>query len=135
MPEQKSSCPNRKRYKTDLTDAQWELVRPLLPPAVAKTGWEPTNLREILNTLLYQNHTSCQWDMLPHDLCAKSTTYDYYKAWQDNGVWELIVDTLRGKIRVATPRVETKPKETPPADSNMDSTSGGEINAEPAVPV
>jgi putative transposase len=108
MPEQEATCQTRKPYKTDLTDAQWALVEGLIPPAVPKAGCEPTNLREILNTLLYQNHTSCQWDMLPHDLRPRSTTHDYYKAWQDNGVWERIVDTLRGKIRVATPRVEAQ---------------------------
>ena len=105
MSEQKATCQTRKPYKTDVTDAQWALVEPLIPPAVPKPGCAPTDLREILNTLLYQNRTSCPWGMLPHDLCPRSTTYDYYKAWQDNGVWELIVATLRGKIRVATPRV------------------------------
>src|SRR5215212_4842443 len=106
MSEQNATCQTRKPYKTDLTDAQWALIEVLIPPAVPKPGCEPTNLREILNTILYQNRTGCQWDMLPHDLSAKSTTYDYYQAWQGNGVWELVVDTLRGKIRVATPRVE-----------------------------
>src|SRR4051794_13546727 len=111
MPEQKATCQNRKRYKSDLTDEQWALIKGLILAAVAKAGCEPTDLREILNTILYQNRTSCQWDMLPHDLCARSTTYDYYQAWQDQGVWELIVDTLRGKIRVATPRVEAQAEE------------------------
>jgi putative transposase len=105
MPEQDTTGQKRKAYKTDLTDAQWELVRDLIPPAVPKPGCEPTDLREILNTILYQNHTGCQWDMLPHDLAAKSTAFDYYKAWQVQGVWQLIVDSLRGKIRLATPRL------------------------------
>jgi putative transposase len=131
MPEQTSRCTDRKRYKTDLTDAQWELVEPLLPPVVAKNGFAPANLREIINTILYQNHTGCQWDMLPHDLSAKSTTYDYYKAWQENGLWETMVDTLRAKIRVSTPRIEARPKdsceeataEQPPcAEGNADQT-------------
>jgi putative transposase len=135
MPEQTSRWTNRKRYKTDLTDAQWELVQPLLPPAVAKIGFEPTNLREIINTILYQNHTGCQWDMLPHDLCAKSTTYDYYKAWQDNGVWELIVDTLRSKIRVATPRIEVRPQESGTEGANAEQTPAVEVNSAQAIKV
>jgi putative transposase len=113
LPEQNTTCPTRKRYKTDLTDEQWELLAGLIPPAVAKAGYEPTNLREIVNTILYQNHTSCQWDMLPHDLCAKSTTYAYYKAWQDNGVWERILDSLRAKVRVATPRPQAQAGQPP----------------------
>jgi putative transposase len=105
MSEQKATCQTRKRYKTDVADDQWALVAGLIPPAVAKAGREPTDVREILNTILYQNHTGCPWDMLPHDLSPKSTAYDYYKAWQDQGVWGLLVDTLRGRIRVTTPRV------------------------------
>jgi putative transposase len=110
--EQPNTGSRRPSYKTDLSDAQWELLRKLIPPAVAKSGRPPTDLREILNTLLYQNHTGCQWDMLPHDLAAKSTAFDYYKAWQKDGTWQLILDRLRGQLRVATPRVEPKGKET-----------------------
>src|ERR1700751_5009372 len=117
MSEQKNSSQSRKRYKTDMTDEQWDLIKGLIPPAVAKTGYEPTNLREVLNTILYQTHTGCQWDMLPHDLCRKSTTYDYYKAWQDNGVWGLLLDTLRGKVRLATPRLVAQAQEPPPGEA------------------
>ncbi len=125
MPEQKTSCERRKPYKTDATDAEWELIRELLPPAMPKRGREPTDLREIFNTIRYQNHTGCQWDMLPHDLSARSTAFDYYTAWQENGVWELLLDTLRRKVRVATPRVQEKADE--PAAVH------GEAGAAPAV--
>jgi len=126
MSEQATTCQKRKAYKTDVTDAQWELVRDLIPPAVPKPGCAPTDVREILNTILYQNHTGCQWDMLPHDLSAKSTAYDYDKAWQDSGVWERIVDALRGKIRVAAQRVET-PRFTLMDSQSVKSTEvGGE---------
>ena len=107
MPTQNDTCQGRKRYKTDVTDEQWALVAGLIPPAVAKSGRAPTDVREILNTLLYQNHTGCQWDMLPHDLAARSTAFDYYQAWQGQGVWERIVDALREQVRVATPRAPT----------------------------
>ena len=134
MSEQKSTCQTRKPYKTDVTDAQWALVEGLIPPAVPKPGCEPTDLREILNTLLYQNRTSCQWDMLPHDLCPKSTTYDYYQAWQDQGVWERIVDTLRGKIRVATPRVEAPAEEPAVSEAQPQGPAVREAQGEgPAV--
>jgi putative transposase len=122
MPEQEVTCQKRKPYKTDVTDAQWELIRDLIPAAVPKNGREPTDLREILNTILYQDRTGCPWDMLPHDLCARSTTHDYYKAWHDNGVWELILDSLRGKIRVATPRVQAKPEDPPAIEANSEET-------------
>src|SRR4051794_20100181 len=141
MPEQKATCQNRKRYKSDLTDEQWALIKGLILAAVAKAGCEPTDLREILNTILYQNHTGCQWDMLPHDLCARSTTNDYYKAWQENGTWERILDFLRGKIRLATPRVEevkaednpaveVKAEETPVVQAKVEETANVEAKAE-----
>jgi putative transposase len=125
MPEQKTSRERRKPYKTDATDTEWELIRDLIPPAMPKRGHEPTDLREIFNTIRYQNHTGCQWDMLPHDLSARSTAFDYYTAWQENGVWELLLDTLRRKVRVATPRVNEK------ADEPAAVT--GEARAAPAV--
>jgi transposase len=100
----------RKPYKTDLTDAQWKIVKPLIPPA--KPGGRPrtTAMREVLNTLLYQARTGCQWEVLPHDLLPKSTVWDYFQQWRDDGTWQRIVDALRPKVRVAegrepTPRV------------------------------
>ena len=78
----------RKKYPSDLTDEQWAIVEPLLPPAKQSSrGGRPrkVNRREVLNTLLYLNRSGCQWDMLPHDLLPKSTVYDYFVQWRDNG--------------------------------------------------
>ena len=97
----------RKPYRSDLTDAQWELIRPLLPPA--KPGGRPrtVDLREVVNTLFYQARTGCQWDYLPHDLAPKGTVWDYFVAWQHDGTWQKIVDALRTGIRQAAGREET----------------------------
>src|SRR5262249_53125004 len=91
----------RKPYPSDLTDAQWALLEPLIPPA--KPGGRPrsVDLREVLNTLFYQNRSGCQWDMLPHDLLPKSTVYDYFLAWRDDGTWQKLVDALRSQVRQA----------------------------------
>jgi putative transposase len=98
---------SRKAYPTDLTDAQWEIVAPLLPPA--KHGGRPrtVNVREVVNTILYLNRTGCQWDMLPHDLQPKSTAYEYFAQWRDDGTLIKIVDTLRTQVRQAAGREET----------------------------
>jgi putative transposase len=125
----------RKAYKTDVTDAQWELIVGLIPPAVAKPGRAPTDWREILNTILYQNHTSCQWDRLPHDLAARSTAFGYYKAWQENGVWQLILDALRGKLRLVTPRVTAQPEVPPAAPPDGEATQPAVTDPQPAPPV
>ena len=97
----------REPYKSDLTDAEWAILEPLLPPA--KPGGRPRtiDLREALNTLFYQQRTGCQWDMLPHDLLPKSSVFDYYSAWQADGTWQRLVDALRARVRKAADREPT----------------------------
>jgi transposase len=97
----------RKRYPSDLTDAQWALVAPLLPPA--KPGGRPrtADQREVVNTLFYQARTGVQWGFLPHDLLPKSTVWDYFVAWQQDGTWQKVVDALRGRVRREAGRLET----------------------------
>ncbi len=97
----------RKPYRSDLTEAQWELIRLLLPPA--KPGGRPrsVDLREVVNTLFYQARTGCQWDYLPHDLAPKGTVWDYFVAWHKDGTWQKIVDALRTGIRQAAGREDT----------------------------
>jgi putative transposase len=97
----------RKAYRSDLTAEQWDAIKELLP--AAKSGGRPraVDLREVVNTLMYQARTGCQWDYLPHDLAAKSTVWDYFVAWGKDGTWQKIVDALRGLIRKAAKREET----------------------------
>ena len=52
-------------------------------------------MREVLNTLFYLNRTGCQWDLLPHDLLPKSTVYQYFRQWRDDGTWQRMMDALR----------------------------------------
>lgn len=99
----------RKPYSTDLTDKQFELIEPLLPTAKNQHGGRPrkVDLREVVNTILYLNRTGCQWDMLPHDLLPKSTVYDYFSQWRDDGTWEKIITALRMKVRIEDGREPT----------------------------
>jgi putative transposase len=94
----------RKRYPTDLTDEQWAVLQPLLPPA--KHGGRPraVDLREVVNALFYQNRAGCPWDLLPHDLLPKSTVYDYFAQWRDDGTWQRLLDALRRAVRQAAGR-------------------------------
>lgn len=96
----------RKPYKTDLTDAQWEFIQPLLPPVRVKNGFPPTDLREVVNTILYQTMTGVPWEYLPHDLAPRSTTFDYYKRWSMDGTLQHILDTARRALRRQAGRLE-----------------------------
>jgi putative transposase len=100
----------RKKYPSDLTDEQWAIVEPLIPPAKrSPRGGRPRKvyMREVLNTLLYLNRSGCQWDMLPHDLLPKSTVYDYFMQWRDDGTWAKLVKVLRERTRGAAGRAPT----------------------------
>jgi len=64
-------------------------------------------MREVLNTIFYLNRSGCQWDMLPHDLLPKSTVYDYFAQWRDDGTWEKLIQALREQTRVQAGREPT----------------------------
>src|SRR6266702_2031448 len=100
----------RKKYPSDLPDEQWTIVEPLIPPAkLSPRGGRPrlVDMREVLNTIFYLNRSGCQWDMLPHDLLPKSTVYDYFAQWRDDGTWEKMVQELREQTRVQAGREPT----------------------------
>jgi|SRR6516164_685303 len=97
----------RKPYTTDLTDEQWKLVEPFLPEA--KPGGRPrkTDLREVVNALLYLVRTGCQWRMIPHEFPPWKTCYNYYRAWIDNGTWDEIIASFRMEVRAQAGRADT----------------------------
>lgn len=78
------------RYPSDLRDGEWALIEPLLPPA--KPGCRPrcTDLREVMNAILYLATSGCQWRMLPKDFSLLSTVQRYFYAWRDSGPWQTI---------------------------------------------
>jgi transposase len=95
----------RRRYKTDLTDAQWAQIEPLVTVGheLDHHRRKPSR-REVLNTLLYQLRTGCAWDLLPHDLLPKGTVYDYFHLWTRNGTFARIHAVLRERVREQTGR-------------------------------
>jgi putative transposase len=99
--------PQMRGYASDLSDAQWAILEPLIPPA--KTGGRPrsVNMREILNGIFYVLRAGCAWRLLPHDCAAWSTVYDYFRKWRNEGLWEALVATLRERLRVQAGRQAT----------------------------
>jgi transposase len=94
----------RKQYPSDLSDERWALIEPVI------TAWKAAHqsvsghqggyeMREIVNAILYQSRTGCQWDYLPHDLPPRSATYYYFARWRDDGTDQAIHDLLRWHAR------------------------------------
>jgi putative transposase len=90
---------SRDAYPSDLADAQWRRIEPLIPPA--KPGGRPrtVNMREILNGIWYLLRFGCAWRLMPHNLPPWSTVYDYFRKFRRSGVWQLIHDILRDRVR------------------------------------
>lgn len=107
----------RKAYPTDLTDKEWELLEPLIPPA--KPGGRPreVDMREIVNAIVYQLRSGGAWRLLPHDFPNWSTVYGYFSRWSKDGTWERINAQLRRNLRVAEGR------DPEPSAAIMDSQS------------
>jgi len=89
----------RKSYPSDLSDAQWALVEPHLPPEPPLGAPRAVDLREIVNAILYLNRTGVQWAYLPHDFPPKSTVHYYYKQWRQDGTWDELMAALREQVR------------------------------------
>ena len=101
----------RRPYRTDLSDARWALIEPILVEwrsrrvglGIVKIQHE---LREITNAILYINRTGSPWDLLPHDFPPHQTVYGYYAMWEKEGITEQIHDALRQRVRRAADRDE-----------------------------
>jgi putative transposase len=91
-------------YPSDLTDSQWNNLSDLIPAAKPGPQEVKYERREIVNAMLYQKRTGCQWRFLPHDFPPWSIVKKYYYQWRDDGTFERILDILRTRVRVAAGR-------------------------------
>ena len=107
----------RKKYKSDLTDKEWERIKRYIPPPKRGGRARKANMREVMNAIFYVVKTGCQWGMLPHDFPAKGTVYDYFNTWRKEGTWEAMNRQVREELRQRTGREAT------PRAAIMDSQS------------
>ena len=105
------------RYPSDLTDAEWALIAPMIPPAKRGGRKRSVNLREVLNGIFYVLSTGCQWAAMPQDLPPKSTVYDYFDLWEWDGTLERIHHELYVAIR------DQEGREASPSAAVIDSQS------------
>jgi len=95
----KHSARARRAYDSDLTDKQWAVIKPLIPPP--KTGGRPrtADTREVVNAIYYLLKTGCTWRLLPHDFPDWKQVYHYFSAWKKDGTWKRIHDHVRDQVR------------------------------------
>ena len=105
------------RYPSDLTDAEWALIKPLIPPAKRGGRKRQVDEREIVNAVMYILSTGCQWRALPKDLPPRSTVFDYFGRWQRRGTLDRMHHALYVQCR------ERAGREASPTAAIIDSQS------------
>jgi transposase len=106
-----------RRYPSDLSDDEWALIAPLIPPAKRGGRKREVNVREVMNGVLYVLETGCQWRALPRDLPPRSTVHDYFMLWEWDGTLERIHHELYVKTR------DLEGREASPSAGVIDSQS------------
>jgi putative transposase len=116
----------RRRYPTDLTEAQWQVIEGLLPTHHGPGRPRRVDLRAVLNGLLYLTRTGCQWRLLPHEFPYWGTVRYYFDQWTRNGTWVRINDALREQVRTRAGREAQPSAAILDSQSTKTSESGGE---------
>src|SRR5437763_14753068 len=107
----------RTAYPSDLSDAEWVIVEPLIP--AARPGGRPRKyaMREVVNGMRYLWRSGCSWRMLPHEFPPYRVVFHYFRTWRRDGTWERLHDALREQLRVQMGRQAT------PSAGSLDSQS------------
>jgi transposase len=105
------------RYPSDLTDDEWALVEPLIPPAKKGGNKRTVDMRGVVDGLMYILSTGCQWRSIPKDLAARSTIYDFFQLWQYDGTLDRLHHALYERCR------EQAGREASPTAGIIDSQS------------
>lgn len=90
---------SRSRYPSDLTEAEWEILQPLMPAVRRDVRPRKYELREVVNAIRYLQRTGCSWRMLPHDFPPYRVVFYYFHLWRRTGVWEQVHHALYEQVR------------------------------------
>jgi putative transposase len=90
----------RRSYPSDLTDSEWQIIQPLLPQPKTKGRKRETDLREVVNAIMYLLSEGCQWRALPHDFPPWSTVRTYFDKWKRKKVWHQLNKIFRENLRI-----------------------------------
>ena len=90
----------RIQYPTDLSEEQWDIIKPFIPKGKHGGRAREVDEKEVINAIFYLLKTGCDWRMLPHDFPKWKTVFDYFTKWKQDGTWKNIHDVLRNKVRL-----------------------------------
>ncbi len=119
------------RHPSDLTDAEWALVAPLIRPAKRRGHLGSVDVREVLNAISYLLSTGCQWNAIPSDLPPRSTVWDDLDLWEWDGTITRIHDVLTVKTREQAGREASPTLAIPDAQSAKGAVTGGGARSTP----
>ncbi len=111
------------RYASDLSDTEWCVIEPHMPPARALGRPRKTDMREVMTAILYMARSGCQWRMLPGEFPPRSSVQYYFYKWRDDGTWQEVNRALLARTREAEGRAAAEHRRVGRASANSHSKS------------